>query len=183
MKGPITQLLKQRAAGDASVDAQLLPLIYAELHALAERHMRHERDGHSLSPTDLMHEAWLRLGGLGEVEDRRQFFALAARRMRQVLVDHARRRNADKRGGGVEALTLDAFEPNADRTSDTIDMLALEQALSELEAQDARKARVVELRYFAGLEMNEIAELLNLSRATVLRDWDVARAFLRLRLD
>lgn len=183
MTGPITLLLKQRAAGNEQAEAQLLPLIYAELHTIAERQMRHERVGHTLSPTDLMHEAWLRLGGLDEVEDRRQFFALAARRMRQVLVDHARRRNADKRGGGDAAITLSGFDVDAEASPEAIDMLALEQALTELESHDARKARVVELRYFGGLEMNEIADLLNLSRATVLRDWDVARAFLRHRLD
>lgn len=182
MTGPITRLLRQRAAGDPGADDALLPLIYAELHALAEHHLRRERDGHSLSPTDLIHEAWLRLGGAGDVDDRRQFFGLAARRMRQVLVDHARRRAADKRGGGAEPITLGSLDAAAE-FADTIDMLALEQALEELESFDARKARVVELRYFAGLEMNEIADVLAISRATALRDWDVARAFLRLRLD
>jgi RNA polymerase sigma factor (TIGR02999 family) len=178
-------LLRQRAAGDTAAEGELVPLIYAELHALAERHLRGERAGHTLTPTDLIHEAWLRLGAgaVGDVEDRRQFFALAARRMRQVLVDHARRRNADKRGGGVQAVTLGQIGAAGDGAgAGDIDALALEQALVQLEDFDARKARVVELRYFAGLEMNEIAEVLAISRATALRDWDVARAFLKHQL-
>jgi RNA polymerase sigma factor (TIGR02999 family) len=183
MQGPITELLRQRAAGDPGAEAELVPLIYAELHALAERHLRGERAGHTLTPTDLIHEAWLRLGGVGAVDDRRQFFALAARRMRQVLVDHARRRQADKRGGGEAALTLnDARAEAVVGAGEAIDALALEQALLQLEAHDARKARVVELRYFAGLEMQEIGALLGISRATALRDWEVARAFLKLKL-
>lgn len=181
--GPITQLLRQRAAGDKAADAALAPLIYAELHALAERQMRGERVGHSLTPTALIHEAWLRLAAeqVPEVGDRREFYALAARRMRQVLVDHARKRAADKRGGGVAALSLSGLAVSSGG-GDEIDALALEQALQQLEAMDARKARVVELRYFAGLEMVEIAELLEVSRMTAHRDWEVARAFLRVQL-
>jgi RNA polymerase sigma factor (TIGR02999 family) len=185
VQGPVTQLLRQRAAGDPAAEGELVPLIYAELHALAERHLRGERAGHTLTPTDLIHEAWLRLGdgAIGDVEDRRQFFAIAARRMRQVLVDHARRRNADKRGGGAQAVTLGQVGASGDEAvAGDIDALALEQALVQLEQYDARKARVVELRYFAGLEMNEIADVLAISRATALRDWDVARAFLKHQL-
>lgn len=177
--GPITQLLRARAAGDRSVEGELAALIYAELHRLAERQMHSERAGHSLTPTALIHEAWLRLAAddaLPPLQDRAQFYALAARRMRQVLVDHARRRDADKRGGGQAALTLGNAEGMGASTD--IDALALEQALQQLEAHDARKARVVELRYFAGLEMAEIGELLGISRATAQRDWEVARAFL-----
>jgi RNA polymerase sigma factor (TIGR02999 family) len=177
--GAITQLLQRIAAGDARADSELLPLIYAELRAIAARHLAHERPGHTLTPTALVHEAWLRLDGDHSLTpaDRRQFFAIAARRMRQVLVDHARRRNAAKRDGGArEAVTLSGFAD--ERAGDAIDVLALEQALAQLEALDERKARVVELRYFAGIEMIDIAEILGISRATAQRDWDVARTFL-----
>jgi RNA polymerase sigma factor (TIGR02999 family) len=176
--GPITQLLRARANGDAAAEGALVALIYAELHRLAARQMQGERAGHTLTPTALLHEAWLRLsaGDSPPVQDRAQFYALAARRMRQVLVDHARRRDADKRGGGQAALTLGNAEGMGASTD--IDALALEQALQQLEAHDPRKAQVVELRYFAGLEMAEIGELLGISRATAQRDWEVARAFL-----
>jgi RNA polymerase sigma factor (TIGR02999 family) len=177
------QLLRARAAGDLSADSRLVALIYDELHRLAERQMRGERGGHTLTPTALIHEAWLRLAAedAQSVQDRGQFYALAARRMRQVLIDHARRRDADKRGGGVEAITLSRAGEEPAGSGD-IDALALEQALVQLEQMDARKARVVELRYYAGLEMAEIAQLLDISRATAQRDWEVARAFLHLRL-
>lgn len=177
--GAITLLLRRLSAGDARAEAELLPLVYAELHAIAARHLRGERAGHTLSPTALVHEAYLRLGdGIAlAAADRRAFFALAARRMRQVLVDHARHRDAAKRGGpGREAITLSALgDVGADGGIDT---LALDQALSHLGDMDARKAQVVELRYFAGLEMAEIADVLGISRATAQRDWDVARSFL-----
>ena len=183
VQGPITQLLRRRAAGDPAADAALAPLVYEALHALAERQMRGERAGHSLTPTALIHEAWLRLAGEQALEaaDRAQFYALAARRMRQVLIDHARRRDADKRGGGAGALSLAALA-DAATPVDGIDALALEQALQQLESMDERKARVVELRYFAGLEMGEIAELRGVSRMTAHRDWEVARSFLRVQL-
>jgi RNA polymerase sigma factor (TIGR02999 family) len=177
--GAITVLLRRLSAGEATAEAELLPLVYAELHALAARYLRGERAGHTLSPTALVHEAYLRLGHDGSFspEDRRQFFALCARRMRQVLVDHARHRDADKRGGaGREAITLSSLA-NVGGT-DGVDALALDQALTQLEAMDARKAQIVELRYFAGLEMIEIAQLLDISRATAQRDWEVARTFL-----
>lgn len=181
--GPITQLLRARAAGDHAADARLVALIYDELHRLAERQMRGERGGHTLTPTALIHEAWLRLSAEDPqmAEDRGQFYALAARRMRQVLIDHARRRDADKRGGGAVAITLSRVTEDAADAGD-IDTLALEQALTQLEQMDERKARVVELRYYAGLDMTDIASLLGVSRATAQRDWEVARAFLHLRL-
>ncbi len=182
-QGPITQLLRARAAGDAAADSRLAVLIYDELHRLAERQMRGERGGHTLTPTALIHEAWLRLAAedAAQAQDRGQFYALAARRMRQVLIDHARRRDADKRGGGIVAITLSRAAEESVGGGD-IDALALEQALNQLEAMDPRKARVVELRYYAGLEMAEIAATLDISRATAQRDWEVARAFLHLRL-
>lgn len=176
--GAITALLQRLSAGEREAHADLLPLVYADLRRIAARHLAGERAGHTLSPTALVHEAWLRLSTETAFapEDRRRYFAIAARRMRQVLVDHARRRDAAKRGGGERAeVTLSGL---ADDGGDRLDVLALDQALERLEAADARKAQVVELRYFTGIEMSDIAELLGISRATAQRDWDVARAFL-----
>lgn len=180
--GEVTRLLRAAARGDAAADAELLPIVYAELRRVAARIMGGESRGHTLTPTALLHEAWLRFddGLLGAASDRRHFFALAARRMRQVLVDHARERDARKRGGDVERITLSRAE--AATPGPAVDLLALDQALGELEAADARKARVVELRWFAGLEMTEVAEVLGISRATAQRDWEVARAFLHRTL-
>ncbi len=175
----ITTLLKRHSSGESDAEAALLPLVYGQLHQLAARQMGGERASHTLSPTALVHEAWMRLSGDPELgrHDRRHFYAIAARRMRQVLVDHARRRNAAKRGAGVnpETVTLSAL---ADERDAGVDTLALDQALEQLEALDPRKARVVELRYFGGLEMTDIAEVIGISRATAQRDWEVARAFL-----
>ena len=174
----ITVLLRRLAAGEPRAAEQLLPLVYEELHALAARRLGGERPGHTLSPTALVHEVYLRFARdeTFAPEDRRQFFAVAARRMRQVLVDHARRRDAARRGGDQERVTLSALDSHG--SEEGIDSLALDQALSQLEAIDARKARVVELRYFAGLEMAEIAQMLDISRATAQRDWEVARTIL-----
>jgi RNA polymerase sigma factor (TIGR02999 family) len=177
--GAITVLLQRLSAGEMQAESELLPLVYAELRLLAARYLRGERAGHTLSPTALVHEAYLRLVGTTSLApgDRRQFFAIAARRMRQVLVDHARHRDAAKRGGAErEAVSLSSL---ADESSGAgVDAIALDQALTRLHEMDERKAQVVELRYFAGLEMGDIAELLGVSRATVQRDWDVARTFL-----
>ena len=174
----ITVLLRRLAAGEPRAAEQLLPLVYEELRALAARRLGGERPGHTLSPTALVHEVYLRFARdeTFAPEDRRQFFAVAARRMRQVLVDHARRRDAARRGGDQERVTLSALDSHG--SEEGIDSLALDQALTQLEAIDARKARVVELRYFAGLEMAEIAQMLDISRATAQRDWEVARTIL-----
>jgi RNA polymerase sigma factor (TIGR02999 family) len=175
----ITVLLHRLASGETQAESELLPLVYAELRAIAAANLRGERAGHTLSPTALVHEAYLRLAGDASLapRDRRQFFAIAARRMRQVLVDHARHRHAQKRGGpDREAVTLTPLVESAAETG--VDTLALDQALTRLHEMDPRKAQVVELRYFAGLEMGDIAEVLGISRATAQRDWDVARAFL-----
>ncbi|MFC5490961.1 ECF-type sigma factor [Dokdonella soli] len=175
---PITQLLRQLAAGDVSANEQLLPLVYAELRALAAQRLRSERAGYTLSPTALVHEVYLRFADDESFApaDRRQFYAVAARRMRQILVDHARHRDAERRGGDLQRVTWSALDELG--SSAGIDSLALDQALTQLEAMDARKAHVVELRYFAGLEMDEIAAQLQISRATAQRDWEVARSFL-----
>jgi len=178
--GAITVLLQRLGAGETAAEAELLPLVYTELRVLAAHSLRGERCGHTLSPPALVHEAYLRLADDASLapQDRRQFFAVAARRMRQVLVDHARHRDAGKRGGPQrEAITLSALDADGGEER-SVDALALDQALSRLQDIDPRKAQVVELRYFAGLEMSDIAELLDVSRATVQRDWEVARAFL-----
>ena len=176
----ITLLLRRFATGEPRAAEQLLPLVYEELRALAARRLGGERPGHTLSPTALVHEVYLRFARDESFapEDRRQFFAVAARRMRQVLVDHARRRDAARRGGDQERVTLSALDSHGSEEGEGIDSLALDQALTRLEAIDARKARVVELRYFAGLEMAEIAQMLDISRATAQRDWEVARTIL-----
>lgn len=177
--GAITQWLKRLSNGEARAEHELLALVYDELRRLAARQLAGERAGHTLSPTALVHEAYLRLSGDASLSpaDRRQFFAVAAKRMRQVLIDHARARDAAKRGGASkEAITLSGLV--GDDGARDVDFLALDQALAQLEATDARKARVVELRYFAGLEMTDIADILGISRATAQRDWEVARAFL-----
>ena len=145
------------------------------------RQLGHERAGHSLLPTDLVHEAYLKLGGNApESADRLHFFAIAARAMRQVLVDHERHRRADKRDGG-ERITLSAFDPPDPNQS--IDLLMLDDALQALEKIDARKARVIELRVFAGLEFDECARVLEISRATLARDFRSARAWLYRALE
>lgn len=175
----ITSLLHKLSGGEPGAEAELLPLVYAELRSLAARHLRGERPGHTLSPTALVHEAWLRLDADTTLTpvDRRRFFAIAARRMRQVLIDHARQRDAAKRGGGArEAVTLSSLA--AEDSGDGVDLLALEQALDRLQALDPRKVQMVELRYFGGLEMADIAAVLGISRATAQRDWEVARTFL-----
>jgi RNA polymerase sigma factor (TIGR02999 family) len=178
--GAITGLLRRMSAGEAQAEADLLPLVYAQLHALAARYLRGERAAHTLSPTALVNEAYLRLANDGGFSpaDRRGYFAIAARRMRQVLVDHARHRDAAKRDGGQReaAITLSSLATAQD--GGDVDTLALDQALTQLEAMDERKARVVELRYFAGLTMDEVAAALDISRATAQRDWEVARTFL-----
>ena len=173
---PVTALLRRWRAGDRAALDALVPLVYAELKRVAEGYLRRER-GATLQPTALVHEAYLKLVGGADVDwqDRRHFFAAAARLMRQILVDHARHRDAAKRQGG-ERVTLSSLDPPDPRNA--IDLLALDQALSALEGLDERKARVVELRVFAGLEFAEIGELLDLSRATLDREWRAARAWL-----
>jgi RNA polymerase sigma factor (TIGR02999 family) len=179
---PITGLLQRWRDGDAGAADALLPLVYAQLRAIARRQLAGERAGHTLMPTDLVHEAYLKLGDAVPPDsvDRVHFFAIAARAMRQVLVDHERHRRAAKRDGG-ERITLSSIEPPD--PNQAIDVLALDQALQTLETIDTRKARVIELRAFAGLEFDEIARVLDISRATLMRDFRAARAWLYRALD
>jgi len=154
-------------------------LLYGELRSLAADFLRRERADHTLQPTALVHEAWMRLSAENESRwgDRAQFFALAAQAMRRVLIDHARRKLADKRGGGARRITL-ASDVTPPGDSGEIDLIALDDALDRLAALDARQARVVELRFFAGLTVDEVAEALEVSPRTVASEWRLARAWL-----
>lgn len=173
----LTQLLNRLGQGDATSREELLTLLYDELHALAARQMARERVGHTLQPTALLHEAWLRLDGHDlRFEGRKQFFALAGRVMRNVLVDHARARKAEKRGGEGEAVTL--VEMAHGEREETVDLLALDEALKRLEAEDPELSKLVELRFFAGLSHPEIAETLETSLRSVERKWRFARTWL-----
>jgi RNA polymerase sigma factor (TIGR02999 family) len=179
---PITDLLRRWRDGDEAASAKLMPMVYAQLRVIARRQLANERGGHTLMPTDLVHEAYLKLsdGVPPDSNDRVHFFAIASRAMRQVLVDHERHRRADKRDGG-ERITLSSLDPPDPRQN--MDLLALDQALQELEKVDERKARVIELRAFGGLDFDEIAIALSISRATLARDFRTARAWLYRALE
>ncbi|CAN5314387.1 sigma-70 family RNA polymerase sigma factor [soil metagenome] len=180
----VTELLAAWGAGDVGASNALVPLVYDELRRQARRALRREGEGHTLQATALVHEAWLRLDGQHDArwESRSQFLAVAAQTMRRVLVDHARARHAQKRGGGDVQISLgDAYAAVA--SPDAVDVLALDDALARLAIMDARKARLVELRYFAGLSIPEAAAALGVSQATVIREWAVARMWLRRELD
>jgi RNA polymerase sigma factor (TIGR02999 family) len=172
----VTALLQAWGQGDVDAGERLFPLVYAELRRQARRYMRGERAGHTLQPTALAHEAYLRLAGRERAwADRAHFFAVAARVMRQVLVDHARRHRAAKRDG----LQLSAPE---DVRDEPVDLLDLDAALAELAELDSKQVEVVEMRFFAGLSVEETAEALGLSPRTVKREWSTARAWLKHRL-
>jgi RNA polymerase sigma factor (TIGR02999 family) len=177
-RGAITALLLDWSHGDPEALEKLVPLVYAELRHLAERSLRRERAAHTLQPTAVVHEAFLKLVDQQRVEwkSRAHFFAIAAQAMRRLLVDHARARNAEKRGGFATRVALEdavAATPPVD-----VDLLALDEALDRLGALDAGQARVVELRFFGGLTIEETAEVVGSSPATVKRDWQSARAWL-----
>ena len=174
----VTRLLLDWRNGDEGALERLTPLVYAELRRLARRYMRGEREGHTLDGTALVHEAYLRLAGGGgpEWQNRAHFFGVAARLMRQILVEHARRHHADKRGGGERAVPLEEsaiFTP-----ARAAGLVALDEALQALARLDPRKSRIVELRYFGGLQIEEIGEVERLSVATVRRQMRMAEAWL-----
>jgi RNA polymerase sigma factor (TIGR02999 family) len=188
----VTGLLRAWGSGDAQASDSLVRLVYAELRRQARLALRREGAGHTLQPTALVHEAWLRLGDQHEArwESRTQFFAIAAQTMRRVLLDHARMRQAIKRGGGAVQVTLggaDRASSGAGRDEasslDAVDVIALDDALARLALIDPQKARLVDLRYFAGLSIPEAAEVLGISTATVTREWAVARMWLRRELE
>jgi RNA polymerase sigma factor (TIGR02999 family) len=165
-------------SGHAGGLGALFPVVYDELRSMAHRQLRQERDGHTLATTDLVHEAWLRLAPDpdGGVMERAQFFAIASAAMRRVLIDHARRHQAAKRGGGARAITLDDAQIAA--TESSAELVALDDALSRLAELDDRLARVVECRYFGGLSEDETARGLGVTARTVRRDWVKAKAWL-----
>ena len=176
--GIVTGLLRELRDGRREAFDEVLPLVYDELKAIAARHMRRERDGHTLQPTALVHEAWMRMVRQDRVtfEHRKQFFGLAAQVMRRILVDHARATRASKRGGGIEPASLDSVTIAAEDKA--FDLLALDHALTELGRVDPRQAQVIELRYFGGLTIDELAETLGVSAGTIGRAQRAAEAWL-----
>ena len=178
----VTQLLQAWNGDNREVLDRLTPLVYEELRRLASRHLRRERPGHTLTTTALVHEAYLNLVDQDRVQwqNRAHFFAIAARCMRRILLMHARKRRAAKRGGGTPNLPLDDVIVVSEARAD--ELLALNDALSKLEAMDERLGHVVECRYFGGLTIEETAEVLGVSTATVKRDWRTARAWLHRAL-
>jgi RNA polymerase sigma-70 factor (ECF subfamily) len=173
----VTRLLQELGAEVPGAAERLAPVVYQELHRLASIAMRRENIGHTLQPTELVHEAFMKLAGQRSTEwkNRSQFYGIAAQAIRRILIDHARRRQAAKRDHGIR-VTLD--ESIGGDHGSQLELIELDDALRRLEELDPRQARVVELRYFAGLGVDEVAELLEISPATVKRDWTFARAFL-----
>lgn len=197
--GDVTRLLLQWRAGDDAALAALFPIVYDELRALAQRHLRRERGEHTLQRTALVHEAFLRLADQNQVDwqSRAQFFGIASQMMRRILVDHARKSSAAKRGGGARPLDIDAvlgavgdIESDAEAPGETlaashetdVDFEAIHAALERLEALDSRQGKLVELRFFGGLSIQEAAGVIGVSPATAKREWAVARAWLQREL-
>ncbi len=174
----ITRLLRAWGEGDAKAGDRLMPLVYAELRKRAAAYLRRERPGHTLQPTALVHEAYVRMAGQDRAawKNRAQFFGVAACMMRRILVDHARALNMAKRSGRL--INVELRDDHAVVAAPDIDVLALDEALTRLAAFDARKTAVAELRFFSGLSVEETAQVLGVSVATVEREWQVARAWL-----
>jgi RNA polymerase sigma factor (TIGR02999 family) len=179
----LTQLLVAWSSGDKSAFDRLMPLVYEELRKMAYHHLAYERPGHTLQTRALVNEAYLRLIDQRHVQwqNRAHFFAIAARVMRRVLVDYARARNVGKRGGGTPKLMLEEAEVAGQERANSI--VALDEALERLKVLDPRKSRDVELRFFGGLSNEEIAEVLEISANTVMRDWNTAKAWLHRELN
>ncbi len=178
-QGPVTQVLRDlHGANRREVFDRLLPLVYDQLRGLARAHLRHERQGHTLQATALVHEAYMRMLGAENPSwnDRAHFFRAAAEAMRRILIDHARKRRRIKRGGGLVQVTLGDVEVGAGLPLE--DLLALDEAIQRLEGQDPRMAEIVRFRFFAGLSVEETAEALETSERTVKREWALARAWL-----
>lgn len=174
----ITKILGEWNSGDQQAIERLFPLVYDELRRQAQRYLRQERPDHTLQPTALVHEAYMRLasGQSLAAENRTHFFAISSRLMRQILVDHARLHNAEKRGGAAQRLSLENIDILPEQSA--ADLLELNDALNELERIDERKCKVVEMRFFGGLSENEIAQVLGISEKTVRRDWNFAKLWL-----
>ncbi len=178
----ITRLLRTAASGDRHDLDALMAAIYDDMRRLAVSHLRGERDNHTLQPTALVHEAYLKLVDQRSTDwnDRLHFFSVASRVIRRILIDHARERLADKRGGGASRLRVDDHEVAAPGRG--VDLLALDEALAELDELDGQQAKIVELRFFGGCSIEEVADLLKIGRRTVDRDWQAARTWLYCRL-
>jgi RNA polymerase sigma factor (TIGR02999 family) len=176
--GAATELLLAWSEGNREALDQMMPLVYDELHRLAERYLATERPGHTLQPTALVHETYLRLINQRKVDwrNRAQFLGVAASMMRRILVNYARDRSAGKRAHGLQQVSLSLVDEALEAPD--VDLIALEDAMGRLNALDTRKARVVELKFFGGLTMDEIAEVLDISRTTAEREWSFARAWL-----
>jgi RNA polymerase sigma-70 factor, ECF subfamily len=178
----VTEMLEAMSAGDSTAPERLLPVVYGELRRLASGYMKNERSGHTLQATALVHEAYIQLVDWENVswENRAHFFAAAAQMMRKILVDHAREKNALKRGGGVNTIALDdaVSFPNQDK----LDLMVIDEALVELGSFDPQQAKIVELRFFGGLTIPETAHALGISESTVKRDWQIAKAWLFNRM-
>ncbi len=178
----ITQILQQWSDGDANAVEQLFPFVYDELRRLARNYLTREREGHTLQPTALVHEAYLRLIDQDRTtwQNRSHFYAVAAQMMRRILVNHARDRAAQKRGGDLQ---IESFDESKETTGEnTLDIVRLDEALQNLEKFDERKSRVVEMRFFGGLSEKEISVVLDVSEKTVGRDWTMAKLWLRREL-
>lgn len=176
----ITEILRRWSSGKQEALDELMPLVYEELHRKASQYLRRERPDHTLQTTALINEAYLKLVDQRDVnwENRTHFFAIAAQAMRRILVDYAKTRNREKRGGAAENLPLDEALQVQAKQEHPVDLIALDKALTKLSEIDEQQARVVELRYFADLSLEATAEALNISRATAARDWSVAKAWL-----
>jgi RNA polymerase sigma factor (TIGR02999 family) len=175
---PVSELLNKWRAGDQEALQALIPLVYQELRRIAQHHLRQERPDHTLQSTALVHEAYLRLmkQGPAEVANRGHFLAVASQLMRQILVDHARGHRAAKRGGGLK---LELKEDLGLQKAPSVDLIALDNALNELSRLDPQQSRIVELRFFGGLSIEDTADVIGISRTTVKREWATARAWLR----
>lgn len=180
MNGEFTRLLVSAQQGDETASKQLLPQVYEELRTLARQHMRRENAGHTLQSTALVNEAYLRLMGAAQAQNRAHFLALSAQAMRRILVDHARAKNRDKRGGDLLRVTLSDWQPEQQNTEQAL--LELDDALSQLSAFDERAARAIELLFFGGLTYEEIGQQLGVSRSTAFDDIKAAKAWLAVQM-
>ncbi|MEM6794151.1 MAG: ECF-type sigma factor [Acidobacteriota bacterium] len=187
LPGDVTVLLDGWKAGDARAAEDLMPLVYGELRRLASSYLRRERAGHTLQATALVNEAYLRMAGPGlskaTAENRTHFFAIAAKAMRRVLVDHARKQLAGKRIGAHQKLAIEDSPEVELADGPNLDVLAVHEALARLEEEHPRQAQIVEMRFFGGLSVPEVAEVLEVSEATVAREWRVGRLLLRRHLE
>lgn len=181
----ITEILQDWSDGKSEALDELLPLVYRELHLQAERYLRRERPDHTLQTTALINEAYLKLVDQKSVrwQNRAHFFAIAAQAMRRILVDHARARQRDKRGGEAEKISIEDATEMASAEGVNIDLIALDDALKKLAKMDEQKARIVELRYFSGLSVKETAEVMSVSTDTIERHWTMAKAWLLRELE